>query len=412
MTATARTFETGVARGRAVLADPPEHWSYSTLKDIAVCPLRYCLEHANYPDLWSGYGYPSLPSLPSMFGNVVHGALEVILKALAHAGVASPSTAKASEVLVTLGGLRAVVDDETARQLAPLDTNPRLSAERKRRLQRQLRERTHDARAQVQTYLSRTRFVPGAPRTDPAPTSQRNTAKGSRRALAAGSHAEVLLVADSLRLHGRVDLLTIEDARVEIVDFKTGAESPGHADQLHLYALLWGADDKSNPGHLRATSLTAAYRDHEVSIEVPDPSELAGLAATLKAEIDSALQEAGSDQPSARPSAETCNGCSVRHLCPTYWACVAPAASPSPDEDNWFDFEGVIGAENGQRSWWLLDSDGRRQMLLRAATIDPGFRVGDRVRLLGLRPESDPEVPSSIGSMVVTTEVFVLEPST
>ncbi|WP_264703843.1 RecB family exonuclease [Micropruina sonneratiae] len=394
-----------------MLADPPEHWSYSTLKDIAVCPLRYCLEHANYPDLWSGYGYPSLPSLASLFGNVVHGALEAILKALANAGVASPRTAEASEVLVTLGGLRAVVEDETARQLVPLETNPRLSADRKRRLQRQLRERTHDARAQVQTYLSRTRFVRGAPRAAVAPTGQRHTSKGDRRALAAGSHAEVRLVADSLRLHGRVDLLTIEDARVEIVDFKTGAESPSHADQLHLYALLWNADDKSNPGHLRATTLTAAYRDHEVSVDVPGRSEFAGLAAKLKAEINHASQEAGSDSPSANPSADTCNGCSVRHLCPAYWESVAPAKSSSPDDD-WFDLEAVIGEKNGQRSWWLLDGDGRQQMLLRAATMEPGFKVGDRVRLLGLRPESDPEVPSPIGSMVVTTEVFVLESST
>lgn len=395
-----------------MLADPPEYWSYSTLKNIAVCPLRYCLEQASYPDLWSGYGYPSLPSVHSMFGNVVHGALEVVLKALSIAGVASPHTAEASEVLVTLGGIRAVVEDETARHLAPLEMNPRLRADRKRRLHRQLRERTQDARAQVQTYLSRTRFVPGAPSEGPTPTGKSHSGEGDRRALAAGSHAEVRLVADSLRLHGRVDLLTVEDARVEIIDFKTGAESPSHADQLRLYALLWNADDKSNPGRLRATHLTAAYRDHDVSVGVPSSSEIVGLAATLKAEIDQALQETGSGSPSARPSAATCNGCSVRQLCAAYWASVAPSESPSPDDDTWFDFEGVIGAENGQRSWWLLDSDGRRrQMLLRANTMEPGFGVGDRVRLLGLRPDSDPEVPFPIGSMTVATEVFVLEPS-
>lgn len=63
-------------------------------------------------------------------------------------------------MLMRLGGLRTVIESETDRQLEPLEENPRLGDERKRRVRRQLREQTQNARAQVQTYLSRTQFVP------------------------------------------------------------------------------------------------------------------------------------------------------------------------------------------------------------------------------------------------------------
>lgn len=410
MTSPSRTFDTGISRSRAVLAEPPPYWSYSALREVAACPLRYCLEHASYPDLWSHQGYPALPSPASLFGNVVHGALEVILKALSEAAVSSPSDEKATHVLMRLGGLRAVIESETDRQLEPLEENPRLGDERKRRVRRQLREQTQNARAQVQTYLSRTQFVPGPPRAGRATSMHRPSAGPERQELADGSHAEVRLVVEDLRLHGRVDLLMIHGAQVEIVDFKTGAESPNHADQLRLYALLWSADEEANPRQTPATRLSAAYRDHDIDIDVPDPAEMARLSATVAAEISIASREASSDSPAASPAADTCASCSVRHLCHGYWASVAPRETPVQD-DCWFDFEGAVGEENGQRSWWLLDAAGRRQLLLRSATNDPGFAVGNAVRLLGLHRESDPDVAFPIGAITPASEVFVLEAS-
>ena len=234
------------------------------------------------------------------------------------------------------------------------------------------------------------------------------SAKPERQELTDGLHAEVRLAVEDWRLHGRVDLLMIHGAQVEIVDFKTGAESPSHADQLRLYALLWSADRKSNPRQTPATRLAAAYRDHDVDIDVPDPAEMARLSATVAAEISIASREAGSGSPAARPSAETCASCSVRHLCHDYWASVAPREVPV-QEDCWFDFEGAVGEENGPRSWWLLDAAGARQLLLRSATNDPGFAVGDAVRLLSVHRESDPDVAFPVGTMTAASEVFVLE---
>lgn len=404
-----RVIETGIAASRAVLAASPEYWSYSTLNAVAECPRRFCLERAWYPGLGDRAGYPSLPTLPALLGDVIHGALEAVVKALADAGVESPQSAAATGVLRSLGGLTAVVESEASRQLAPLAGNPRLSSDRRRRLALDLQAKVSDARVHVQTYLSRTKFVPSAPRMR-STTGEAGTSRRERYELRDGSHAEANLVAEHLRLHGRIDLLTVAGDEVDIVDYKTGAHSEGHADQLRLYALLWGTDAKSNPAGLGVASLTAAYPGHDVKVEVPSAVELENLTAGLRTMIAAADSEITSAAPAARPSRENCHYCAVRHLCADYWTSVAPELA-EVEQGDFFDYEGVVGEQNGQRSWWLLGDTGQPELLLRTTTPIPAFVIGDRVRLLGLRRDAEPETTWPIGSLTVATEVFLLEPS-
>jgi PD-(D/E)XK nuclease superfamily len=387
---------------------PPDYWSYSTLKEMETCPLRYCLTHANYPELWNQSGYPSLPSANALFGNLVHSALEVILRALSDSRVASPQSGEATDVLRGLGGLTAVVEKQTSRQLAPLEGNPRLSDDRRRRIGRELRGRTPEARAQVQTYLSRTAFVSKTSGGRRVTSGHKQSATRHRHELSEGSYAEVTLVSEELRLHGRVDLLNIAGEAIEIIDFKTGVVAQSHTDQLLLYALLWNADEESNPKQLRVSGLTAAYRDYDVSTEVPDSTHLDNLSAEVRAKIATADREAASDAPTAKPAPENCVSCAVRQLCATYWAGVADKTMVSQDSD-WLDVEGIIGDQNGQRSWWLLGVSGKQDLLLRTSTPLPPFQIGDTVRIVGLRREADPDVPTAIVSLTVATEVFVMD---
>jgi hypothetical protein len=402
-------IETGIASSRAVLPAPPDYWSYSTLEAVTACPRRYCLERASYPDLGDRTGYPTLPSVSTLLGDVVHGALETVVKALTDAGVESPHTEEAAGVLRGLGGLTAVVENETSRRLAPLAGNLRLSSDRQRRIALDLQAKVPDARAQVQTYLSRTKFVPSAPRSRIGAGADGRGTRG-RFEFRDGSHAEADLTAEELGLHGRVDLLIIAGDQVDIIDYKTGAESDGHADQLRLYALLWGADGKSNPKGLGVGSLTAAYRDHDSNVDVPSAAELDNLAAGLGSKIVSANSEITSGSPSAKPSPGTCHYCTVRHLCADYWKTVAPKLA-DVEPGNFFDYEGVVGEQNGQRSWWLVGNTGGPELLLRTTTPTPSFAIGDRVRFLGLRRDADPEVTWPIGSLTVATEVFLVESS-
>lgn len=104
MTAVPRTFDTGVARSIARLPDPPDFWSYSSLREVQACPRRYVLGHSQYPELWDGRGYPQLPHVAALFGEIVHDALARIIPALARAGCSAIDSPNAVAVLRGLGG--------------------------------------------------------------------------------------------------------------------------------------------------------------------------------------------------------------------------------------------------------------------------------------------------------------------
>ena len=104
MTSHERTFDPGVAQSIADLPEPPDYWSYSTLKEIESCARRYVLGHASYTNLWKGKGYPQQPHPAALFGDVVHDSLERIIKALAQAGCTSYNSAEATAALRELGG--------------------------------------------------------------------------------------------------------------------------------------------------------------------------------------------------------------------------------------------------------------------------------------------------------------------
>ncbi len=56
------------------------------------------------------------------------------------------------------------------------------------------------------------------------------------------------------------------------------------------------------------------------------------------------------------PSLANCERCAVRHLCAAYWD-EATRKLTAISDGEWFDYEGKIGMQNGQRSWWVVDPD-------------------------------------------------------
>ena len=278
MTGGQSRFDTGIESSAAILPGPPPLWSFSSLREAGACPRRYALARASYPDLWDGRGYPRVPALAALFGDVVHDALDTIVKALVAAGCESAQSPEAVTVLRQLGGYTAVIERAAEARLAGLPGNPRLSDDLRQRIQRGLRGRVADARVQVQAYISNAVIAPGGRRTQPG--RQRLTGRrvppcsGERAPLSLGSHAEVTLTVPQLRLTGRVDLLRVTDARGSHHRLQDRGREPGHAEQLRLYALLWDLDRDANPGRLPVASLTAAYPGRDVAIPVPDEPEL------------------------------------------------------------------------------------------------------------------------------------------
>jgi hypothetical protein len=386
-------------------------WSYSSLKEIEACPRRWMLAQAQYPDLWTGRGYPPMPGTAALFGEVVHRALETIVKALIAAGCESTLTAGAVQVLRELDGITAVAERALNDLLDRLDGNPRIDGEHIRRLSIDLTDRLPEARVQIQAFLSRT-TLPGVIHADRGHECEEGTTGasrlGPRRPVGAGTHPEMKLTAEELRLTGRIDLLTVDDDSVRIMDYKTGAEDPSHLDQIRTYALLWDLDRDVNPSRRRATELTAAYSSHEVTIPAPPEEGLRDLERAIESRIAAADADVAADMPKAIPSVENCSFCQVRQLCTEYWEQIVPAPCAVP-AGAWFDYEGVVGGQNGARSWWMLSKrTGRRDLLLRTISTAPALTAGSRIRVLGLRLDDDPDVDGIVGAMTVTSEVFIL----
>lgn len=398
-------FETGVERSRAELQPSPALWSFSALNEAETCNRRFALTRAHYPDLWAGRGYPATPSLSSLSGSIVHNALEAAVKAMTEAGVPSPQSAEANKVLRDCGGLTEVVGSALRSELELMQVHPRLSVGRRKQIERELRSRVPAFRRRVQSYLSMLEFVPQ----QQAQVGIRGSSRGSgRRPLTDGSHAEVALSAEELGLRGRVDLLTIQDDDIHIVDYKTGRANENHIEQLRLYALLWSRDDRVNPLGRIATRITASYGDGEVTDHAPSADELLEIEAHTLARVGAAERDLAKFPPKAMPDVEVCRFCTVRQLCEVYWGAEGMRVSPGSAGD-WFDIEGVIGARNGTRSWWLERTAGESDLLLRTPNEEPPFSSGDRVRILAVRYDVLPDTLTPVAQLTGTSEVFRME---
>lgn len=399
-----RVYETGVVSGRALLHGAPAMWSYSSLKDVEACPRRYALSRADYPDLWRQHGYPRLPVPAAIRGDVVHGALEIIMKALAQAGCTSTRSAEAVAVLRELGGYTKVAEIVLAKQLARFAGNPRISTDRRAQITRQLTDWVPHAREQIQNYLNRTELHPstgtgrGAPPSDPA----------VRHSARSGDHPEKELVAESLRLQGRIDLLSVDADGVKITDFKTGGEDPAHQDQLKLYALLWSEDSLVNPEGLAVTALVAAYPSHDVAYAAPTKDQVVRLRAEVQGRIEAADNAANADLPVARVG-DHCGRCSVRGLCNTYWADGTAVTAQVP-EGTWYDLAGTVVRAHGAKSFALKEARTNSEVLVRTPTPSYPIPIGRDIRILGARRTVDPdEKEALIATLASLSEVLELD---
>jgi hypothetical protein len=365
------------------------------------------LAHAHYPDLWPHDGYPPMPTSAAIFGQVVHTAIETIMRALVAAGCESTFTADAVQVLRQLDGITNVAERALNGLLTRLQDNPRIDSELMRRFRAELITRLPTARVEIQAYLSRLNLQ-GTCRNERSPGTTQTQPGALRWPLGDGVHLETILIARSLRLTGRVDLLTINDDSIRITDFKTGSADPGHLEQLRMYALLWYSDRDANPGRHAATELNAAYPAGDVAIPAPTPEELRILEQAVESRISAADAEVASEIPRAIPSDENCKHCQVRQLCSEYWEREVedPAVGSS---GALFDYEGIVGPQNGARSWWMLHKRTRkRDLLIRTISASVALTPGTRIRVLGLRLDDDAEVDGVVAAMTAASEVFEL----
>ncbi|GAB5903140.1 RecB family exonuclease [Mycobacteroides chelonae] len=403
-------FETDVVDIWGFWPPAPEHWSYSSLKDIEACPNRWMLSRADYPDIWESRGYPQLPAVATIFGQVVHSVIERLGYELGAAGISSPGVSDVVGLLSSLGGWQKIVLDAIEHQISRLDGNPRVSTERVNRVRDDLLRRLSEAADQVKTLLGRAEF----PRVRESRTTASSEIAGSgsltrRVPIGAGAHAEQDVTAAGLRMTGRVDRLTVDDDGVTITDFKTSQSQQDHDEQVRLYALLWFLDEQANPSGRLATNLVVAYPTGERSVAAPDREELRTLESATAARIEAADAIIRQQAPAAIPGDDNCRHCNVKHLCDVYWAAIPPAVA-EVSADDWFDFEGRILRQNGTKSWFAEPVVGPpTEVLVRTVETDAPFPVGGRVRLLGVRRSQDPDDDDRLViAMVATSEWYLV----
>ena len=399
MTEEGDTFVSTVEGSNGTWPGLPRSWSYSSLHEAASCPRQWMLGRSTYSELWDEWGYPHRPSLPAMLGDVVHGALEVVLRALHDAGCTSIVDPLVVTVLRGLGGYTQLVEQGVARELDRLSHNPRASS-RLDALRVALGQRVPEMRQRVQAMVARTRFYDatpfeGLPSTGPASGSS---------ALGPGFHPEVELRAPELKLAGRVDLITLSEDGCAITDYKTGAVDESHADQLKLYALLWSRDQLHNPTSIPVCRLTISYPGNDVDLPSPSADALASLSDSTVERMGELEQALSERPPLALPETNLCRMCDVRHLCDEYWE--ARSTGEITDEGEWIDFEGTVVGQNGVRSWTVTASDSSSDLLLRSSSEIVPFTVGAPVRLLDLHREPAGESALPIAALTSNSEVF------
>jgi len=258
----------------------------------------------------------------------------------------------------------------------------------------------------VDTRLGRMTLVPRLSRSASMGASPLSREK-ARRALGPGTYTEVWLQADEVQITGRLDLLNLTTDHADIVDHKTGLEDPTHLDQLRFYGVLWENDLVANASRTPLGELTVAYPNGDLTIDAPEQSELAGISESIRARVQEAGERAGADVPVATTGAH-CLLCPVRSLCDTYWATMLQDPSATLP-GTWFDFEGVVGAQNGAKSWWMLDpSSSEPALLLRTASAQVSFAEGQRLRFVGIRLDADPEVEAVVATLATSSELFAV----
>lgn len=407
-------FHTGVEGAWGYFPEMPPLWSFSSLKDVEACPRRWMLSRASYPDIWDKRGYPQVPHPAALLGDVIHRALEVIVEALNSSGCTATNASDAVEILRGLGGLSAVLREAIADKVEGLADNPRISDEAREGVRQSLIDQLGVASNRLQLFLSRGSLPVWAADVNTEVEDQGGGRSGGgprrRSPVGAGAHPEVDVVADELRLWGRIDLVTVDESGVTITDYKSGQEDPSHDDQVRLYALLWDLDHETNPERTAATALVVSYPARDRVIPALDTEALRGLETATRARIEQADGQADGKPPQAKPGPETCQFCQVRQLCAEYWQEVVPdPVTVAPKQ--WFDLEGTVLRRNGAKSWVIEAAHGGgAEVLVRTPSPSETLPLGRTVRLLGVRRVGDPDEPDKlIAALGSTSEQFVLD---
>lgn len=370
-----------LVREPPVWALPPERMSFSKLQKIESCPRRWSLMASDYPHIWGKRGYPK-PLIQSTFsGQVVHRAVEIIVKEFHRRGYTSFNDAQAITGMRELGGFSRVIEKSLDDILSQYADNPRAFGTLEV-VKRALQEKKGEIRENVRILLPRT--LEGR-RTAPWGAF---LGQGANGPLGNGIHPEVRLVNEEMKWEGVADLIHLSSNECEIRDIKTGVPKEGHAEQLRIYSLLWLSDARKNPAARPASKLTISYINVDVDVPPLLTSEVTVYKDKLMARTKIAQEKAAGRPPEAIPSTDNCHHCFVRHLCSAYWEkATLEMLAEDQHATSMIDVEVKIIGVHGLRSYDVVSIASSNlppntPLIMRFSGNTIGCTIGNRIRLL------------------------------
>ena len=351
-----------------------------------------------------GDGYPSKLSPGSLRGRVVHAALERIATALDETPAASMSDVV--KVLTRVGGISALLEHELAAVTSTIDDTPR-SRRHLGHTVEQVRRQLPTMRLTVQFTLQRAlRFPRGE-----LPTHRPQAGEGPLP-LPNGFHTEVRLAPPDMNWVGIADVIRLTGNECEIIDYKSGDESPAHEERLRLYALLWARDRRLNPSGRLADHLTLIYPNAIQDVDPPTPGELDHMEMDLRRRVRAAQTDIECRPPDARVTPENCRYCDVKHLCATYWTDagqrrIREPAAPSIRSLQVF----VVDQRSPTFGVGTIDHDAYLEAGTRVLINHlppPQLHSGMRIRLMDVRVDTDAEGVAVVQGLAFS-EVYVVD---
>lgn len=371
-------------------AEPPSRWSSTSLDEALGCARRWQLLRSR----WGEHErFPVRQHPTAIEGQIIHDALDRLSRACGARGNPPFATSEFAECITEIdffGGFDAAVADCSRRAASHPRPGPLFT----------LRSSAQEL-ANRAIRLYREQYVPGAFRGEPQRSERLNASTGTvnlgdalRRRLA---RSEVELSHPGLPFMGVLDRVALREGNVEIVDYKTGQESPKHEEQLRRYAVLWWRATGVAPARIVVQYLGAA---RAWSLDI---ASLSAAEVALRHQIETATAALAARPAKASPSAN-CATCAVRARCDEGWEAARGAA---PDEGG-RDVGVVTEGGPGPHGFLARDPKGKQVAVVHSAAVAslvPTFAAGASLRILNaLAREKGSEI-----EIKPWTEVFVVK---
>jgi len=292
----------------------PKRLSYSSIKELDSCPLKYYYSHNERPGSDSHSNrYPQIVNVKTICGVIIHASINKIVRLLISKGCISTKDKKVFQVLKEIGGIINIVSKEINDQLIELKNNPRYFIQEEY-YKKKITDQHEFIIQSIQYYFHKINFLSNLSEREKIANS-----KSTLGELRDGVFTEIFLDNNDYGLIGFVDLLSIYNGNCVITDFKTGSFKDSHIDQMKFYSMLWYIDQLYNPRKEIAKNFVLMYLDNELVFEGPSEAENLQLLSKIINKIGIIKKDFESGNVLARYDEEFCGFCQVRQLCSEFW---------------------------------------------------------------------------------------------